>query len=135
MKLITCSLIFILLIQGCVVYQGKPTDLEDAYGKGMVKVIAVDGSKLKYDNLIQKNGVLYGAKGYVSDPTNFWREYARDEEGKKVLNYSKTSSEIKSIHLKNKPLTTTLHVIPPLAVGVGILMLVAIGTGMAGFSY
>lgn len=134
-KFISSILLFALILQSCVVYHSTPIALEDAYNKGMVKLVAADGSKLKYDNLIQKEGVIYGATGYSKDTTNFWREYIRDEEGKKVPYYTTVHSEIRSAHLKNKFVTTTLHILPPLAAGIGILFIVLLASGMGSFSY
>lgn len=134
-KLISYALLIVLILQSCVVYHGKPIAIEDAYNRGMVKLVTTDGSKLKYDNLIKEEGAILGANGYLQDSTNFWREYIRDEEGKKVLHYTVVYSEIRSAHLKNKFITTTLHILPPLAAGVGILLIVILATGMGGFSY
>ena len=126
MKLISYVVSFSLLFQSCVVYHRAPIALEDAYNGGMVKLVTSDGSKLKYDNLLQKDGVTYGAIGYINDTTNFWHEYIRDEDGKKVLDYIILPSEIKSAHLKNKVVSAALYALPIIALGAGILALIII---------
>lgn len=135
LKKLISYVLFALILQSCVVYRSTPIALEDAYNKGMVKIVTSDGSKLKYDNLMQKDEITFGATEYLKDNTNFWREYIRDEEGNKVLDYIEISAEIKSVHLKNKFVTTTLYILPPLAAGVGIFLVVIMATGMGSFSY
>ena len=105
---------FTLLSQSCTVYKGKSVALEDAYDKGRVKVYLVDGSKLKFKNLITKEGDTYGLV----------KEKLKDESGKKIPNYKKLSAEIKSIHLKNHALSI---IIPVLLISGGLLgaMLIA----------
>ena len=59
MKYISVALLFTLLSQSCTVYKGKSVALENAYDKGKVKVYLVDGRKLKFKNLITKEGDLW----------------------------------------------------------------------------
>ena len=101
MKYISIALLFTLLSQSCTVYKVKSVALEDAYDKGKVKLYLVDGSKLKFKNLITKQGDTYGQV----------KEKLKDESGKKIPNYEKLSAEIKSIHLKNEALSIIIPVL------------------------
>lgn len=124
-------LLLVLLGQSCVVYH-KPTTFENALDKGPAKVFTSDGKRLKYDNLIQKEGVPHGALGYLEDKDNFWREYVKDENGKKVFNYVEIPAEVQSVRLQNIAGTIALSYGIPLTI-VGFLVIFFISFEYSGF--
>ncbi len=59
-KSISLSLIALLLLESCVVYQKIPIALSEAHDRGKVKVITNTDEKLKFKKIIIEDSVYYG---------------------------------------------------------------------------
>ena len=60
LKSISLSLIALLLLQTCVVYQKTPVAISEAHDRGKVMVITNADEKLMFKKIIQKDSIYYG---------------------------------------------------------------------------
>jgi hypothetical protein len=61
-KIISSSLILLMLVQSCVVYEKYPRGLKDSYNSGPVRVITDYDETINLSNIIFENGEFYGIR-------------------------------------------------------------------------
>ena len=72
---------FLVVLQGCVVYQKNSLSLENAIYQGKVKVIDHRGNSAIFTNIEQVQGVYYGRKGQIRvrlEPNNISEIYLKN---------------------------------------------------------
>ena len=62
-KSVSITLLAIILLQSCAVYNKRPVLINEAYDKGKVKVIFNSGESFKYNFISWKDNNYFGVKG------------------------------------------------------------------------
>lgn len=121
MKKYLSLLLFVVLFQGCKIYDSKPSTKEDALlFAGKVKVKSVSNTSYKFDKLIMEVDSLYGigkrmsAKSKLLYNNHIVNKNPTDKHVKILL----TDDLVNEIHLFNKGKTDTLK-----AVGIGAVVI------------
>ncbi|WP_242120919.1 hypothetical protein [Aestuariivivens sediminicola] len=108
LKGVTFFLATLVLIQGCTVYRTTPVTLEEATAtNNKVKLKKIDNQTIKYKKIISINQEYFGVKKSKGD----------------LINVPINKVDIKSIKIKNKPLSDVLSF---LSVPVGVIVLLGI---------
>ena len=114
-------LVFILLFQGCKIYDSKSATKEDALlFSGKVKVKSVSNTSYKFEKLIMEDDSLYGIgkKLKAKSKNEFNENIVNKNPNDKYVKILLTDSLAHEIHLYNKGKTNALK-----AVGFGSLAL------------
>lgn len=111
---LTLLLLFILLFQGCKIYDSKSTTKEDALlFSGKVKVKSVSNTSYKFEKLIMEDDSLYGiGKKLKAKSKNEFNENIVNKNPKdKYVKILLTDSLVHEIHLYNKGKTNALKIV------------------------
>ncbi|WP_242084549.1 hypothetical protein [Aestuariivivens sediminis] len=107
-------LLFILLFQGCKIYDSKSTTKEDALlFSGKVKVKSVSNTSYKFEKLIMEGDSLYGIgkKVKAESKNEFNNNIVNQNPNDKYVKILLTDSLVNEIHLYNKGKTNALKVV------------------------
>ena len=125
---IALLLVFVILFQGCKIYDSKSSTKEDALlFSGKVKVKSVSNTSYIFDKLIMEEDNLYGigkklkAKSKTEYNNNIVNKNPTDTYVKILL----TDSLVNEIHLFNKGKTNTLKAVGFGAIGLYVLTILA----------
>ena len=109
-KPISSLLVFLILLQGCVVYQKNPSGLDEAIqSKGRVKVEQKNGETEKFKQIIVLDDEsTYGRKHIRNKSKQFYELVAIDED------------QISNIYLKDKTVSALVTLAIPLSLFLGL---------------
>lgn len=111
MKAISLLLVFLLLLQSCIVYNGPSISVEEAVAsEKRAKVITADDQKLKFNRLENKNDRLIGITKLRSSTAKKLAGMPAKIDGK-YLEVDLSSLDIEEIKLRDKSGSTVLTAI------------------------
>jgi hypothetical protein len=112
LKVVVLFFSILILFQGCTVYKSTSATLDEAYkSQTKVKVLSNDNQTIKYDKIGLDNRTYYGVKKFKGT----------------ILKTQIDENELKSIRLKNEPLSILFTVGGLLPIVGGIATLIFYG--------
>ena len=113
-KSVSVTLLAIILLQSCVVYQKTPVSLEKAYERGNAKVILANNKTMEVKNIVKGDTLWYShniGNTYIKVPVK--------------------ASDVISVYLKDdkKTKNTRIWVVAGLVAGLGLVVLIAMMVG------